>query len=104
MTTPTPSRPDIALRGSGELLHQIKGQNLSPADAKAYASLLVAVDEMGHVHGPPCSPSVERLIALKFCARVSPSLLMLNPHVAQLGATPSERGQLRKAFRQLVGA
>jgi len=100
-------KPDIAMRGSGELLHQIKIKNLSPADVATYASLLLAVDQQGQVqltNRPLRSLSVERLIALNFCARVSPSILMLNPHVAQLGDTPSKRGQLRKAFRQLTGA
>jgi hypothetical protein len=100
-------KPDIAMRGSGELLFQIKSKNLSPADVSTYASLLIAADNKGQVqlsNRPFGSLSVKRLIALNFCAQVSPSLLMLNPHVAQLGATPSERGQLRKKFRQLVGA
>ena len=99
--------PDIVMRGSGELLHQIKSRNLSPADAATYASLLMAADGKGQVRlGNDffCPLSIQKLIALKFCAEVSPSVLMLNPHVAQLGDTPSKRGQLRKAFRQLVGA
>ena len=99
--------PDIAMRGGGELLHQIKSGNLSPADASTYASLLIAADDQGQFqlsNSIPYTSSVQRLIALNFCARVSPSVLMLNPHVAQLGATPTKRGQLRKAFRQLVGA
>ena len=108
----TPADPctmatDIAMRGSGELLHQIKSGNLSPADASTYASLLIAADGKGQFqlgNGIPYSCSVQRLIALKFCARVNSSVFMLNPHVAQLGDTPSKRGQLRKAFRQLVGA
>jgi hypothetical protein len=100
-------KPDIAMRGGSELLHQIKSGGLSPADAATYASLLIAADDKGQVqlsNGIPYSFSVQRLIALNFCARISPSALMLNPHVAQLGATPNKRGQLRKAFRQLVGA
>jgi hypothetical protein len=98
-------KPDIAMRGSGELLHQIKSQNLSPADVAIYASLLLAVDQKGQAPFPSTttgSASVQRLIALNFCAQVSSSVLMLNPHVAQLGDTPSKRGQLRKAFRQLT--
>ena len=100
-------KPDIAMRGSGELLHQIKNKNLSPTDVATFASLLLAVDEKGRVHlgdGTPRTLSVQRLIALNFCARVSASVLMLNPHVAQLSDTPSKRGQLRKAFRQLTEA
>ena len=95
------------MRGSGELLHQIKSKNLSPADVATYASLLLAVDQQGQVQLGSrifCTLSVQRLIALNFCARVSASVLMLNPHVAQLGDTPSKRGQLRKVFRQLTGA
>lgn len=112
LSVATPADPctmatDIAMRGSGELLHQIKSKNLSPADASTYASLLIAADDKGQVqlgNGIFYSSSVQRLIALNFCARVSPSVLVLNPHVAQLGDTPTKRGQLRKAFRQLVGA
>jgi hypothetical protein len=99
-------KPDIAMRGGSELLHQIKSGGLVPIDAATYAALLQAANDKGEVQLIPHFhlPSVERLIALKFCARVSSSVLILNPHVAQLGATPSKRGQLRKAFRQLVGA
>jgi hypothetical protein len=98
-------KPDIAMRGGSELLHQIKSGGLDPADASTYASLLIAADDKGQVRlNKDISDSVERLIALNFCVRVSSSVLMLNPHVAQLGATSVKRGQLRKAFRQLVGA
>jgi hypothetical protein len=95
----------IAMRGSGELLFQIRSKNLSSVDVATYANLLLAVDEKGQVRPGNeilCSASVERLIALNFCAQVNASVLMLNPHVAQLGDTPSKRGQLRKEFRQLT--
>lgn len=96
---------DIQLRGSGELLYQIKAKALSGNDVVVFANLIWLANSEGVVKtdGFP-DTSVERLIALKFCARINRSMVLLNPHVAQLGTTPTERGQLRKKFRQLVGA
>lgn len=96
---------DIQLRGSGELLYQIKAKALSGNDVMVFANMIWLANSKGEVkiEGLP-SPSIERLIALKFCARIDRMTVLLNPHVAQLGTTPIERGQLRKRFRQLVGA
>ena len=97
-------KSDIKMRGSGELLYQIKARALSGIDVTVFANLIWLANAKGEVSidGFPAT-SVERLVALKFCARINRLTLLLNPHVAQLGNTPGERGQIRKKFRQLVG-
>lgn len=104
ITEPSSMTPDIKLRGSGELLYQIKARALSGNDVMVFANLIWLANAKGEVStaGFP-SASVERLIALRFCARINCSTLLLNPHVAQIGDTPGERGQIRKKFRKLVG-
>jgi hypothetical protein len=96
---------DIKARGSGELLFQIKSRALSVQDLAVFATLLWAANSNGESKsvGQPIT-SVEQLIMLEFCTRIDADTVLLNPHIAQLGSTPEERGQLRKRFRQLVGA
>ena len=104
-STTTPTMADIKMRGSGELLFQVKSRALSARDMAAFAELLWSSTSGGESSsdGQPIT-SIQRLCALKFCARLGPHTVLLNPHVAQLGCTPKDRGQLRKRFRQLVGA
>jgi hypothetical protein len=92
------------MRGSGELLFQVKSSALCIEDLVAFAKLLWAADFHGEskINKLPIA-SVEQLIKLKFCARIDSDTVLLNPHTAQLGSTPEERGQIRKRFLQLVG-
>lgn len=100
-----PAPADIKMRGSGELLYQIKARALSGNDVLVFATLIWLANRNGEVKTAGLSStSIERLIALKFCARIDRFTVLLNPHVAQIGNTPTERGQIRKRFRLLVEA
>lgn len=95
---------DIKMRGSGELLFRIKSKDLSGQDVLVYANLIWTANQKGEVTTCEFSDcSIKRLIALKFIAQIDARTCLLNPHVAQIGKTSIERGQIRKRFRSLVG-
>lgn len=89
---------DPILRGSGELLYQIKARALSPQEVFAFAQLLWSADSSGKVAGYGCPESTlakfEKLLLL---SKLSDGRIMLNPHVSQIGDA-KRRGQLRKEF------
>ena len=93
---------NLAMRGSGELLFQLKARNLSLQDLTVFAELLWAANSHGEVqtYKYPVE-SVKNLLKLNFCVKINEDTVLLNPHVTQCGGTDSKRGQLRLRFRNL---
>lgn len=96
---------DPRLRGSSELLHQIRSKALTLPEIETYCKLLWAANTEGivRIEGSP-TQCITRLEQLVFLARTQdPGIAMLNPHVAQIG-NRFQRGRLRNQFRKLLEA
>lgn len=96
---------DPRLRGASELLHQIRSKALTLPEIQTYCQLLWSAnaEAIATIEGQPAN-CITRLEQLAFLVRTQDSrVVMLNPHVAQIG-NPFQRGRLRKKFRKLLEA
>lgn len=92
---------DIALRGSGELMHLIKEKHMSIEDILMFCSLIWRVDSEACSEVETIPPDIlEKLKSLLLLKVVDEKTVMLNPHVVGIGDA-KKRGELRVKFRNL---